>query len=693
MPRPAVIDDAWQQTLPEHLQPLGQLLTRHNDALGKRFEDWTQRQEILTSKLLSASDTQIQLLKTLQPRTKLADYTLDDYGIADAELLNPLALTPAKAMTFSPSADNIDLDLHPVPEKVEKDSAAVLTAVEDDDQPILGRGSRSFPLRKLWARSRQSVATSNRISGCTRGVELAMKTAEPELAGDSESQVPIDAQHGWWTPFIALPGSRYRLLWDLLGGLLIGYDVFMIPLRVFDPPDNDFTIFMDNLTLVFWTLNVFATLTAGYISGGVIVISPLRIFLNYLKSWFIVDVVVLVPDYIFAFVATDSSGGGGESVKMLRGLRLARTVRLLRLLKLKWIMDAINDYLDSEYSSIILSIVKMLVILFVISHFIGCMWFALAKMQEGERTWVNFKDEFTYESWTYQYLTALHWALTQFTPAGMHVQPQNMLERTFAILVVLFALVGFAYIIGSITGSIAQLRSMSEQVTKDFWLLRRYLKKNNVPVTLSLRIQKFIEHFHAHSQKQMTSDQVKLLKTLSRQLSEELQCAINLPHMNIHPLFKVLGERSVITMNRVATDCVTRGHMAKGDTMFELDQRCSYMYFIANGRLKYTRTIDEEDVAEFVDREDWVSEPVLWTAAWFHVGTAVAHSECEVLYISPKPFEDVLSLVKPVASLVSEYGRRLIAWVGSMEHLNDVIQGDKFGSTIRRFIPEDHAHM
>ena len=32
-----------------------------------------------------------------------------------------------------------------------------------------------------------------------------------------------------------------------------------------------------------------------------------------------------------------------------------------------------------------------------------------------------------------RYTTAMHWSLTQFTPASMGVQPQNTIERSFAI--------------------------------------------------------------------------------------------------------------------------------------------------------------------------------------------------------------------------------------------------------------------
>ena len=77
---------------------------------------------------------------------------------------------------------------------------------------------------------------------------------------------------------------------------------------------------------------------------------------------------------------------------------------------------------------------------------------------------------------------ALHWSLTQFTPASMDVQPQNTIERSglrfplkkrsgksrllqagkvlhsgcFAISVVIFALVGFSYVVGDISSCLMQ---------------------------------------------------------------------------------------------------------------------------------------------------------------------------------------------------------------------------------------------
>ncbi|CAE8602763.1 unnamed protein product, partial [Polarella glacialis] len=262
--------------------------------------------------------------------------------------------------------------------------------------------------------------------------------------------------------FIAYPGSKYRVFWDLIGGILILYDLILIPMKVFEMPETTFLITMDWITLIFWTGNVGATLTSGFVKQGVTIMSPSRILFNYLKTWCIVDCVVLGPDWAFTILA---SGSGTESVKMLRMLRLARTVRLLRLFKLKWILDSINDYLDSEFMSIITNIVKMVLFLLAINHFIACMWFLITSDSGDGLNWIK---KYGYEDvdWSMQYLTAFHWSITQFTPAGMEVNPTNGTERIFTLCVVVFALVGFSYVVGSITGSLTQLRGLSEQATK-----------------------------------------------------------------------------------------------------------------------------------------------------------------------------------------------------------------------------------
>merc|ERR1719424_530257 len=78
--------------------------------------------------------------------------------------------------------------------------------------------------------------------------------------------------------------------------------------------------------------------------------------------------------------------------------------------------------------------------------------------------------------WGYQYLVALHWSITQFTPGSMHVQPQNIIERTFAISVLVAGMIIFSSIVSSITAATNGLKSMNARYKRQMYLFRKLCK-------------------------------------------------------------------------------------------------------------------------------------------------------------------------------------------------------------------------
>jgi len=464
-----------------------------------------------------------------------------------------------------------------------------------------------------------------------------------------------------------------------------------------------FTIVMDWITLIFWTINIFATLLVGYVEKGVTVMVPWKILLHYLKTWFVVDMLVVLPDW--AFTITAMQGGdtsAGKSVKLLRILRLARTIRLLRLMKLKWILAKINDLIDSEYASIMANIVKMILSLIALNHFFACMWYLVSTLQIDEDdkdsdTWIvfyGFKDR----HWGYQYLTSFHWSITQFTPSSMHVQPQNLPERLFAIITVVLGLVVFSYLVGSITGSLTQLRAMQEEGAKQFWNLRRFLRHNSVPMALASRILKYLEHAWLKQKEHVSPENIKLLGLLSEQLYDELYCSMSVPHLKVHPLFQHINDLSSVTMHRLARTAISRKLLARGDTLFIPGETGTHMYFVVSGKLRYIKpdpTDESRDREEWVDKgEDWIAEPVLWTPSWVHQGMLIATTECDLLLVSADKFAEVIRLSPPVHSLVSCYATSFMKWLSEQalkdsSSLSDICQGEDVSDTLRGFIVRD----
>merc|ERR1712232_899836 len=95
-------------------------------------------------------------------------------------------------------------------------------------------------------------------------------------------------------------------------------------------------------TLIFWTLDIIASCLTGYIREGRPDMNPLHVLKHYLRTWFVLDLILVGPDWLFKFLQvgedenadqSDSSGSGAG--KLLRALRVMRVARLLRLVKLQ----------------------------------------------------------------------------------------------------------------------------------------------------------------------------------------------------------------------------------------------------------------------------------------------------------------------------------------------------------------------
>merc|ERR1712151_526597 len=122
------------------------------------------------------------------------------------------------------------------------------------------------------------------------------------------------------------------------------------------------------------------------------------------------------------------------------------------------------DTIDNEYSFIIAEVIKLMVFILMLNHFIACGWWMIgrASLSLELNSWITWSEPFRDFGVGYQYATSLHWTLTQFTPASMDVVARNILERFYSIIVLIFAMVAFSSIIGSITSSMTVIRSMNK---------------------------------------------------------------------------------------------------------------------------------------------------------------------------------------------------------------------------------------
>eukprot|EP00931_Biecheleriopsis_adriatica_P108671 TRINITY_DN83007_c0_g1_i1.p1 TRINITY_DN83007_c0_g1~~TRINITY_DN83007_c0_g1_i1.p1 ORF type:complete len:736 (-),score=142.10 TRINITY_DN83007_c0_g1_i1:15-2222(-) len=487
--------------------------------------------------------------------------------------------------------------------------------------------------------------------------------------------------------FILTPNDSKRVCWDIAGMVLLCYDMLSIPLSAFEPDDVPFTIVMDWITQLFWTGDMVMSCLTGFISEGEIVMSPRLIFINYLKTWFVLDLIVNGPDWFATFVAMgagDQNSGTDNTTdvgRLLRSLRVVRTVRLLRLVKLKRILAMIKDRITSEAVFILLNILKLIVMLLLVNHFIAAMWYAVGGLGERGKG-NNWRD--TYDMTKeqadlgYRYATSLHWSLTQFTPASVEVQPQNIYERSFAIMVLVAGLVLFSSFISSITGSMSQLRNMEADKSKQFWLLRRYLKQQEVPFKIAFRVLRYIEYVNSSEQgHQVPESRITILNSLTEQLRNELRYVTQYSIMIDIAVFRQIYYLNEVILHTLVGNALSKKMFADEDPIFSEGEVSRYMYVIKKGSLRYTalnglkiedlrKTATGEPIVEpenhrirVVSERDHLCEIALW-ANWSHTGRAKAFGDAELVFLDAQLFVNTVLKERDVCEMLTVYAKKFI---------------------------------
>jgi len=344
---------------------------------------------------------------------------------------------------------------------------------------------------------------------------------------------------------------------------------------------------VDWTTLCFWTADMMMSfLTAFEEPGsGKLVWSMRRIALRYLKGAFVMDLVIVGVDWaglVAHAVTEDTTDSSLDSAplfrmfKILRVARVLRTLRLLRVARVQHLMYTLQEKIDSEWMSIFFGTLQNMGILLTTSHYIACIWYLIGRETTGADSWVDFygaRDIRFIE----KYVLSLHWSLTQFTPAGMHVNPRNLGELCFAVSVILVAMIGFSTFVSSITASMTRLRQLQGNALSGRFMLRRFLKENGISKNLQYRTERYVQIAMDMNKRKLGIHRVELLNYLSGPLHVELQRELYEPYLLQHPFFELYTARSPISMCRLCFSAVKKSYYAKSDVILTFGSEADSM--------------------------------------------------------------------------------------------------------------------
>jgi len=289
----------------------------------------------------------------------------------------------------------------------------------------------------------------------------------------------IEKQERYWTyKFILLnPNDSFVLLsWDM-------YITFcLVYIAVVGPFEAAFSeiryAFVPSMVVnVILDVSFIVDLLVGFISAqpdptsqNLMITNPRTVAVRYLKCWFWLDLVSVMPlDLYCVLIGHCSAEGRGLATVFAEGgmIRWFRVVRLLRLTKIKRMIDRWHAAVAIRYAW--LSLAQLSLIIIISSHWTACLWAGLAWNYEpsspDDRTWLvamkQFKggDDRLYDDVMDVYGMALYWSVMTITSIGYgDITPQNRREYYVATVCMLYMALVWAYVIGGICGVVSTMQ-------------------------------------------------------------------------------------------------------------------------------------------------------------------------------------------------------------------------------------------
>jgi len=408
---------------------------------------------------------------------------------------------------------------------------------------------------------------------------------------------------------------------------------------------------------------------------------------------------------------------------------MLRFLRLARMAKFQYYLQEALAAINSSYLILCLQIAKLMVGMMLISHLNACCWYAVGKACSGG--WV---EEYESTDKLYRYLTAMHWAFTQFQGTS-EILPgmgggRETGERLYAVLCVMGALIILASFVSSLTNMMMQLQSLREERTGVARAVKKYLGDNAISKALSIRVKKYID-WKLHMRRKL-GDSDLVLKMLPTALQIDLQEEVMGPLIASHRFFHAFWEVHSKTFRMLCHEVLASITPAPGEVVFSIQTECTKMFVVVAGQCIYVPTkpkvptsagatqtarldmvqmqsekiMGSQEPSQMLfrqnannfsdqlcsaggwsDREDdrggdplemmtCLSEAVLWTS-WEHSGALLSVSDATFITVGAQDFGKKICQSPPahVSSII--YARRFVAGLNKFgKTYNDIIHLD-----------------
>ena len=132
-----------------------------------------------------------------------------------------------------------------------------------------------------------------------RKVIYIMRTVDIFKLLNKDSQDKREKNERHMGSCLIMPGSRFRMCWDMISIVLLLYISIMTPFYVAYLDQIPATITnLETLISVLFVADIILNFFTPYLSHNILVFSHKQIAINYLRTWFMLDIIASIPFHL-----------------------------------------------------------------------------------------------------------------------------------------------------------------------------------------------------------------------------------------------------------------------------------------------------------------------------------------------------------------------------------------------------------
>ena len=265
---------------------------------------------------------------------------------------------------------------------------------------------------------------------------------------------------------IIMSNNGYKIMWDIFILALLLFISLVVPWRLaFSGDDNEegvsswliFFWIIDSFFLVDIVLTFFTSVTDE--KDFKEITDKKRIALIYLKKWFIIDVLSILPVDVFLFANQNADETARNSNVLFRFAKIGKVYKLIRMLRLAKILKILKskrtvvNHFASELkiSSGVERMIFFVMFFMLLFHIFACMFIFLREIESESGGWLEDSTFYSYSN-TDQYITACYFIMTTISTVGYgDISASTRLERVFMIALMLIGVSSFTFISGALS--------------------------------------------------------------------------------------------------------------------------------------------------------------------------------------------------------------------------------------------------